>query len=106
MKTDFEARPVYLKLEKRIKAHFLSCFLSLIVYRYLKKNLGSNFTCDEILTTLRGMNFISLKEQGFIPTYKRTKLTDALHDACGIRTDYEFITKSQMRTIEKESKLL
>lgn len=104
MKTDFEARPVYLKLETRIKAHFLSCFLSLIVYRYLEKAVGSDYTCDEILTALREMNFVNLKEQGFVPTYKRTKLTDTLHDACGFRTDYEFITKSQMKTIQKESK--
>lgn len=104
MKTDFEARPVYLKLETRIKAHFFSCFLSLIIYRYLERAIGFNHTCDEILTTLREMNFVNIKEQGFVPTYKRTKLTDALHDACGFKTDYEFITKSQMRTIQKESK--
>ncbi len=55
------------------------------------------------LTTLREMNFVNIKEQGFVPTYKRTKLTDALHDACGFKTDYEFITKSQMRTIQKEN---
>ena len=48
------------------------------------------------------MNFASVQEQGFIPVYKRTKLTDKLHDICGFRTDYEFITKSQMKTIQKK----
>ncbi len=50
------------------------------------------------------MNFAGIKEQGFIPTYQRPKLTDNLHEACGFRTDYEFITKSQMKTIQKKSK--
>lgn len=104
MKTDFEARPIFLQDETRIKAHFLICFLSLIVYRYLEKKLGKEFTCEEIIATLRGMNFVSLKEQGYMPTYKRTKLTDRLHEVCRFRTDYEFISKSQMKTIQKESK--
>ena len=50
------------------------------------------------------MNFAGLKEQGYMPTYQRTKLTDRLHETCGFRTDYEFITKSRMKTIQKESK--
>ena len=104
MKTDLEARPVFLQNETRIKAHFLTCFLGLVVYRYLEKSLGSGFTCDEILNTLRNMNFASVQEQGFIPVYQRTKLTDKLHDIGGFRTDYEFISKSQMKTIQKESK--
>ena len=104
MKTDFEARPVFLQDETRIKAHFLICFLSLIIYRYLEKAIGSDYTCEEIIRTLRGMNFASLKEQGYMPVYQRTKLTDKLHELGGFRTDYEFITKSRMKTIQKESK--
>lgn len=104
MKTDFEARPVFLQDETRIKAHFLICFLSLIVYRYLEKNIGEDYTCEDIISTLRKMNFVDIQEQGYMPTYKRTKLTDRLHDISGFRTDFEFITKSQMKTIQKESK--
>ena len=44
------------------------------------------------------------KDSGYIPSYKRTKLTDALHTAFGFRTDYEFISKADMRTIIKETK--
>ena len=40
MKTDFEARPAFVRLENRIKAHFLTCFLALLVYRILEKKLG------------------------------------------------------------------
>lgn len=104
MKTDFEARPVFLQNSIRIQAHFLTCFLALIVYRYLEKSIDDRYTCDDILSTLKKMNFAGIKEQGFIPTYQRTKLTDNLHEVCGFRTDYEFITKSQMKTIQKKSK--
>lgn len=104
MKTDFSARPVYLQDENRIKAHFLICFLALTIYRFLEKKLDPNYTCEELLDTLKAMNFVEVQEQGFIPTYKRESITDALHEACGFRADYQFITKSKMRTIQKQSK--
>ena len=104
MKTDFAARPVYLQDENRIKAHFLICFLALLSYRVLEKKLDYKYTCEEILDTLRAMNFAEIQEQGFIPLYKRLKITDDLHETCGFRTDYQFITKSQMKTIQKKSK--
>lgn len=104
MKTDFSARPVYLQDENRIKAHFLICFLALTIYRFLEKKLNYKYTCEELLDTLKAMNFAEIQEQGFIPLYKRETITDALHDVCGYRTDFEFITKSKMRTIQKKSK--
>jgi len=104
MKTDFEARPVFLQKEKSIQAHFLTCFLALMLYRYLEKELKNEYTCEAILTTLKEINFADVQEQGFIPLYKRSKLTDALHEACGFRTDFEFISKQQMKTIQKKSK--
>ena len=104
MKTDFEARPVYLQDDIRIKAHFLVCFLALVIYRYLEKSLGNTYTCETILDKLKAMNFADVQEQGFIPLYTRDKLTDALHEACGFETDFQFITKSQMKTIQKKSK--
>ena len=104
MKTDFSARPVYLQDENRIKAHFLICFLALIIYRFLEKRLDSKYTCEELLDTLKTMNFAEVQEQGFIPLYKREPITDDLHEACGFQTDYQFITKSKMKTIQKQSK--
>ena len=105
MKTDFEARPVYVRREDRIKAHFLTCYISLLVYRLLEKKVGNNYTCNEILRTLRSMQVTLLsKESGYIPSYKRTVLTDDLHKAFGFHTDYEFISKSAMRSIIKSTK--
>ena len=104
MKTDFSARPVYLQDENRIKAHFLICFLALIIYRFLTKKLESKYTCEELLDTLKTINFVEVQEQGFIPTYKRESITDDLHEACGFRTDYQFITKSKLKTIQTQSK--
>lgn len=105
MKSEFEAKPVFVRREDRIKAHFLTCFISLLAYRLLEKKLGEEFTCSQILETLRNMNVTLLsKDSGYIPSYKRTKITDKLHSSFGFRTDYEFTRKSTMRTIIKETK--
>lgn len=105
MKTDFEARPVYVRREDRIRAHFLICYISLLLYRLLEKKLNGRYTCEEILATLRSMRLTLLsKDSGYIPSYKRTDLTDDLHQAFGFHTDREFISKSTMRSIIKYTK--
>lgn len=104
MKTDFEARPVYVRREDRIQAHFLICFLALLFYRILEKKLDKKYTCSKILETLREYEFADVQGQGFMPIYESTGLTDRLHEISGFDTDYEFLTKSRMRTIEKLSK--
>ena len=104
MKTDFEARPVYLSREDRIKAHFLTCFLALLHFQLLKRSLKNPCTTEQLIQVLREMNFADVEEQGFMPVYERQKITDDLHDACGFRTDYQFITKRRMKGIQKKSK--
>lgn len=101
-KTDFEARPVFLHRDDRIKAHFLTCFLALILYKYLARRVnrgGRHFTPDEIIGTLQDMNFLSIQGEGYIPTYTRTDLTDNLHGSSGFRTDTQIVTRKAMRGI-------
>jgi len=99
MKSEFKARPVYLSREDRIKAHFTTCFMSLIIYRFLEKKLGYKFTCSAIINGLREMNFFEIKNEGFLPTYTRSDFTDAIHEVFGFRTDYEIVKRSQMKKI-------
>lgn len=104
MKSEFKARPVFLKKDERIKAHFITCFISLIIYRLLEKRLNEKFTCHEIISELRDMSFKEIKGEGYEPLYTRTDFTDALHDAFNFRTDYQIVTTSNMKKIFKETK--
>ena len=104
MKTDFEARPVYLNREDRIKAHFLTCFLALLHFRLLSRSLKGDYTTGQLLDTLKNIQFADVEEQGFMPVYERQEITDDLHETCGFRTDYQFITKRKMKGIQKKSK--
>ena len=97
MKTDFKSRPAYVHTDTRIKAHFMTCFLALIIFRYLEKKLEYKYTCKEILDTIRDMNFLKATGEGYIPTYTRTELTDCLHEAFGFRTDYQNVSEKQMK---------
>lgn len=104
IKSEFKARPVYLSRDDRIEAHFTTCFLALVLYRYLEKFLGEKFTSHEIISGLRDMSFYSVPAEGYVPTYTRTDFTDALHDVFGFRTDYQIVSLKEMKNIFKDTK--
>lgn len=104
MKSEFKACPVYLHYDNRIEAHFLTCFISLLIYRLLEKKLDDKFTCDEIISTIRNMNVTTVGENGFIPAYIRTILTDTLHDTFRFNTDYQYMTDRNLKGLTRKSK--
>jgi len=103
IKTEFKSRPLYVSKDERIIAHFTTCFLSLLVYRILEKKLNNKYTTKEIISTLQEMNFHEIKGDGYIPTYIRTDLTDALHDTFGFRTDQQIVSEKNMKKIIKQT---
>ena len=104
MKSEFNARPAFHSTEEAIKAHFLICFLSLTIYRYLEKKLEEKYTVGDILDTLRDMNLKLDTKDAYSPNYIRTDLTDDLHEKFGFRTDYEAIREKNLKKICKETK--
>lgn len=101
MKSEFEARPVHLSREDRIKAHFVTCFLALVIYRYLEKKGNEKYTACELIETIRNMNFIKEGNSGYSPVYTRTDITDELHEKFNFRTDYEIISEKSFQKIFK-----
>lgn len=99
MKSEFKARPVFLSRKDRITAHFIICFIALIIYRLLEHKLEEKYSCTEIIKTLKTMDMLMEEGYGYIPTYTRTDLTDCLHEKFGFRTDYQIITKNNMKKI-------
>ena len=105
MKTEFEARYVYVRRDDRVKAHFMICYISLLLYRLLEKKIGNNYTTEQIIETLRPMKMTLLNTANdYVLSYTRTEITDSLHKTFGFRIDYEFIKKSTMRSIIKQTK--
>lgn len=104
MKTDFKSRPVYLHRDDRIKAHFLICYLALLIYRLLEKKLNYQYTAPAIIETLRKMALLDTQYEGYMPAYERTRITDSLHKEFEFRTDYEIMTKQNIRSLIKSTK--
>ena len=116
MKTDFEARPVFLKRDDRITAHFLTCFIALLIYRILELRLNKEcaslpgtglhrkYTSTAIIRTLRDMNMTRIGEEYYVPSYRRTELTDTLHESSGFRTDFQLSTRKKMQGFCRRSK--
>lgn len=101
MKTEFKSRPVYLSNDERIKAHFLTCYLALLIFRLLERKLGYKFTCEEIIDTLRNYNFLRPGAQGYIPAYTSNNITTEIHNQFCFRTDYEIVTQDMLKEIKK-----
>ena len=104
MKSEFKARPVYLSRDDRITAHFTTCFLALVLHRYLEKELEKKYTATQIIDTLRNMNLIKHNEDGYIPVFTRTDITDDLHKKFDFRIDYEIVNKKNLKNILKKIK--
>lgn len=104
LKMEFKSRPVYLSTENRIKAHFLVCYLSLLVFRILEKRMASEHTISEIIQALKNMKITKLTEDAYIPHYTRTNVTDKLHEASGFRTDYQLLQKKYLKQLERNIK--
>ena len=99
LKSDFESGDIYLSREDRITAHFLTCFISLLIYRILENKLDYKYTNTEIIEKLREMEVYEEKGTGYSPAYVRNNLTDDLHDVFGFRTDYEITTYEKFNKI-------
>lgn len=104
MKSEFRARPVYLHKDERIQAHFLTCFLSLLIYRMLEQKLDEKYTVSELTQALRSMDFFRIEGLGYLPEYTRTEITDDLHEVFGFRTDTEIVTDKTMKKIIRATK--
>lgn len=104
MKSEFKSRPVYLSRDDRIKAHFTTCFLALIIFRYLEKKLDYKYTVEQIIETLKNFNFKNESDLGFSPLYTRTDITDLIHKKYGFNTDYEIIDNKKIKKIIEQTK--
>ena len=82
-KSDFEARPVYLSRHERIKAHFLICFVALVIARLLQKRLGGKYSIASIAGSLSKASCTRLEENWYVQDYSDGIIT-ALNDALGI----------------------
>ena len=95
-KSELETRPVYLSRGERIKAHFLTCFISLAIIRLLQKKTGYNYSPEKLIET---MNAISCSHEGgnlFLFNH-RSDASDALGKAFGIDFTKQRLTRAEIK---------
>ena len=95
-KSELETRPIYLSREDRIKAHFLTCFISLVIIRLIQKKTGHNYSSEKLIET---MNAISCSHEGgnlFLFDHQ-SKCADALSDAFGIDFSMLRLTRGEIK---------
>lgn len=103
MKDEFDSGTVHLSREDRIKGHFITCYLSLFIYRYLEHKLNDKYTVNEIVSKLQEMKLLEHKGKGFEPIQTRDDLTDDLHKFLGVETDTEILTYKKIKKIFEQN---
>lgn len=103
IKSEYKSRRD-IKQEDSIKVHFLTSFLSMLVFKLLEQKLDFKYWNTEISYLLQNMNFYHINEVGYLPTYTPSQLTDELHDKFGFETDFEFISTEKMEKILEKVK--
>ena len=104
MKSEFAARPVYVRRQDRIVAHFITCFIALIIYRFLEKRLDEKFTCSKIIDELKELDYLKREGWGYEPIFERTELTNALDSVFGSETSKEFLSLKKVRNFCAKTK--
>ena len=99
MKSDFLARPVNLSREDRIKSHFLTCFMALLIFRILEKKMNYKYTSSQLLREIRNMDFLELKGHGYIPLNERTDITDDFNNIFNLKVTKEILTYKKIKKI-------
>jgi len=93
-KSDLLARPVYVSNYDHIDAHFLICFIALVILRLIQKQTGKLYSAETIIDCLNKLECMNEHENIYMFGY-RSKVSDALGKAFGI--DF---TKKRLRLIE------
>ena len=105
LKTNFDAHPIYHRLEPRIIAHFMICYTALLIYRLLENKLkekGYHFTINEILNTLKNMNIMNVRDRFYQSSYTSSDVLNALEDINNIGLDKEcYLLKILNKKIKK-----
>ena len=95
-KSDIDTRPVYVSREDHIKAHFLTCFISLTIIRLIQKRLGGKYPVGQILEALRNISCSRESENFYLFDY-RNDITEALGEGFGLDFNKERLTRGEIK---------
>lgn len=105
MKTNFDARPVFLRKPERIRAHFLICYTALLIYRLMECKLDDNLThvtTSNLIKTLRNMNVVNMDDMYYKSIYSGSQALDALERCFELQLNRKYYRPSDLKKIVKK----
>lgn len=105
MKTNFDARPVFLRKPERIRAHFLICYTALLIYRLMECKLDDNLThvtASNLIKTLRNMNVVNMDDMYYKSIYSGSQALDALERCFELQLNRKYYRPSDLNKIVKK----
>ena len=102
-KTEFDARPVYLRRQDRIRAHFAICFVALLLLKAFQKQLNEGleederYSTEQIINALSGMDYNIVRGTGYVPAYSATKLRSRCCEISKVQINTQIVVNRKMR---------
>lgn len=102
-KTEFDARPVYLRREDRIRAHFAICFVALLLLKAFQKQINEGlaeerqYSTEQIINALAGMDYNVVRGTGYVPAYSATRLRSRCCEVSNVQIDTQIVVNRKMR---------
>lgn len=88
-KSDLDARPVYLSREDHIQAHFLICFVALVISRLMERTLGNQYSITRISESLNKVSCSPIGENWYVFDYS-DEITKVIYNKMGIDMNHRF----------------
>ena len=103
IKSEFKARPIHVALESHVEAHFLICFVSLIIIRVLEHLLEKKYTIKEIRNALINYSTTYLDQNYYVFDY-RDNVIKAIETVFNIDFSKKYMTLAEIKNILKYKK--
>lgn len=78
-KSNLESRPVYVWTKEHIEAHFLTCFVSLVILRLLEQKISRKYSTEKIINSLKNWNCSKLEHDIYLNSNYSTEINDILN---------------------------
>lgn len=97
-KTEFDSRPVFVRTNEHIDAHFTTCFTALVLIRLLQTKLENKYPVGKIINALKNYCCIPLDKNNYQFTYY-DEILDTCAGAFNMELDNKYRTRQQIQRI-------
>ena len=97
-KSNLETRPVYVWTKEHIEAHFLTCFISLVIIRLLEYKTNRKYSTRKMIDSLKKFNSTNIEHDIYLQNFSNGIIKD-FENIFDINLSRKYLTLSEIKKI-------